>query len=140
MLAPAPGLLEASGPSLSPVTSYQALQPFPGSQPPAIGAASSPIGTASASQPPTGYPNSALADGAGASPAFRNMLLAQHSPAIAPVGMPLPPVFIPGTPENNAFVHWAIGRAVGNAFGNILNSDNNENPIPGTTPGNETKG
>jgi hypothetical protein len=147
-LLPGFGALQTNGTSSSPLTSYQPLQPPSGVQPQTIAEAFSSIGPASASHPLAGPPNPALGAGAygsvnpGSSPASPNTLLAQYSPAMAPVGIPLPPVFIPGTPENNAFVHSTItaGRAIGNAFGNILNSDKNENPIPGTTPGNETNG
>ena len=70
-----------------------------------------------------------------------NTHVAQYSP-VGPAGIPLPPLFIPETPENDAFVRSTIGagRAIGDAVGNILNSENNENPVPGTTPGPETKG
>jgi hypothetical protein len=41
---------------------------------------------------------------------------------MAPVGIPLPPVFVPGTPENNAFVHSTIeaGRAIGSLGASTL--------------------
>ena len=75
------------------------------------------------------------------STAAPNAVMAQYAPA-RPMGIPLPPVFLPGTPENDAFVHSTInaGRAIGNTVGNVLNSDSNENPVPGTTPEAKTKG
>lgn len=60
LLSPGFGPLQTNGPSLGPVASYQALQPFSGSQPPAIGAASSPNGSLSTSQQPASRPNSAV--------------------------------------------------------------------------------
>lgn len=142
------GVLGANGPSSSPATSFQALQPFSGSHPPAIGTAASSIGPVPASRPPAGLPNSARGGSAydpvnpASSSALRNTVLAQYSPAMAPVGIPLPPVFIPGTPENDAFVHSTIaaGRAVGSLGataldgpgGLILNNENAKRPPAGS--------
>jgi hypothetical protein len=69
----------------------------------------------------------------------QDTMLAQYSP-VRPVGIPLPPVFFPGTPENDAFVHSTIGtvRAVGNAVGNILNNDNADRPPAGSRPIDQT--
>jgi hypothetical protein len=153
-LPPGFASLPTNGAALSPATSYQAFQPFSGSQPPTLGTASSPIGPASASQPLPAEPNFASAGGgyepvnSGASPASQNTLLAQYSPAITPVGIPLPPVFIPGTSENNAFVHSTIaaGRAIGTLGASavdglgalILNNENAERPPAGSRSINQT--
>lgn len=64
---------------------------------------------------------------------------AQYAPRR--LGMsPVPPVFLPGTPENDAFVSSTIkaGRAVGNVIGNVLNSDTASRPPAGSRPINET--
>jgi hypothetical protein len=52
-----------------------------------------------------------------------NPVMAQYTPT-RPVGIPLPPVYVPGTPENDAFVHWVItaGRTIGGLGGLILNN------------------
>jgi hypothetical protein len=90
-------------------------------------------------------PNSAATGGAYdptgsvSSPPSQNTVLAQYSPA-RPVGIPLPPVFVPGTPENDAFVHSAIGagRAIGGLGALILNNDNANRPPPRSRPIDET--
>ena len=89
----------------------------------------------------TQYPASRPISGDQGGAATSNAVLAQYYP-VRPVGIPLPPVFIPKTRENDAFVHSTIGagRSILGAIGSILNSDNNENPVSGTTPEPETKG
>jgi len=66
--------------------------------------------------------------------------LAQYTPAgPAPVGIPLPPIVIPGTQQNNDFVTATInaGRAIGNRIGSIFNN-NQQDPkdilVPGGVP------
>jgi hypothetical protein len=82
--------------------------------------------TAGSAAPPSGLPFS--------SP-IQNTVLAQYSPG-RPMGIPLPPVFFPGTPQNDAFVHSTIGaaRAIGDAVGTLLNSDDASRPPAGSRP------
>ena len=131
----------------NPNPQYAAPWPKPGDQNGAAAIVNPGIGNTPPAQTPVNQQNFA-ATGYGSDPAALapptpapNAVMAQYVPT-RPVGIPLPPMFVPGTPENDAFVHSTInaGRAIGNAVGNILNNDGNENPILDTTPGRETKG
>jgi len=63
-------------------------------------------------------------------PAIQTVQYVPTRPAI-----PLPPVFIPGTPQNDEFVHSTInaGQVIGNAIGSIFN--NEPGPTEILTPG-----
>lgn len=123
---------------------YAAPWPKPGDQKGAAAIVNP--GITPTTQTPVNQQNFAVAgDGSGpaglaSSTTTAPTLLAQYVPTRPPVGIPLPPVFVPGTPENDAFVHSTItaGRTIGNAVGNILNSDNAQRPPAGSRPINET--
>lgn len=129
----------------NPNPQYAAPWSKPGDQDGAAAIVNPGIGNTPTTQTPVNQQNFASARdgsnpaGLATSTPASNTLLAQYVP-IRPVGIPLPPMVVPGTPENDAFVHWAItaGRAVGNAVGNVLNSDNAQRPPAGSRPINET--
>jgi hypothetical protein len=58
---------------------------------------------------------------------------AQLAPA-EPVPLPLPPVFLPGTPQNEDLVNSTInaGHAIGNAIRNVVNAQMPKSPEPVT--------
>lgn len=65
------------------------------------------------------------------------MRFAQYAP-VGPAPLPVPPVFLPGTPQNNDFVDSTInaGRAIENAVGSIFNNQDQEDrnqPASGVT-------
>lgn len=65
------------------------------------------------------------------------MRFAQYAP-VGPVPLPMPPVFLPGTPQNNDFVDSTINasRAIENAVGSIFNNQDQEDrnqPASGVT-------
>jgi len=65
------------------------------------------------------------------------MRFAQYAP-VGPAPLPVPPVFLPGTPQNNDFVDSTTnaGRAIENAVGSIFNNQDQEDrdqPASGVT-------
>ena len=77
---------------------------------------------------PSGLSSEGKLDGGG------SFQTAQLAPA-GPVPLPLPPVFLPGTLENNDFVNSTIraGKAITGAIGDILNTEQSDES-PGQTP------
>ncbi len=69
-----------------------------------------------------------------------SMVQAQYASA-GPVSVPLPPVVLPGTPENNDFVRSTIqaGKAIVGAIGNVLNTEQSDESASQTPPAGNLK-